>query len=331
MTPRLLIERAVSPTSQRAIPVTVALPGGLHAVLGKPADGTTAIAELVGGLVRPSSGRVLVEGKDPYREPSLRAGIGVTLAEPRLPDLGTVEDLLRLCARTRGGDVRAMLEQIGLASLATRRVASLSVDEARAVELAIALATPNPRLLALTEPFANTAGADRRAVIGALTRAAMTGTVVLAMTASAADAAELGGHVHLFEGGVVTRTLDSLAVTELPGSEATLCVTTDHPRALAAALADQQMVSSVQWDASRGSSMLTIRGSDLDRIGFAIARAARTAGVRIYAIQAVTPGLEEVRAAASGLALAAYHAAYRHWSGTSSAPPQTSQAYGRSS
>jgi len=323
MTHRLIVQRALSAGSPAGgVPVTLALPPGLHAILGTPTDGTTSIAELVGGMARPRAGQVLVAGREPYREPSLRARIGVTLAPPSLPDVGTVERLLRICMETRGGDARAMLERLGLAPLATRRITSLTPDEARAVELAIALATPNPLVLALTEPFANTAGADRGAVTEAMQHAAAAGAAVLAMTASVADAADLGGQVHLFERGVVTRTLSSLAVAELPGSEAALRVTTNDPRALAAALTDLETVRSVTWDEARGLSFVTVRGPDLDRVGFAVARAAQRAGARIYAIQSITPGLEEVRAAASGLALAAYHAAYRHGSGTPmTAPP----------
>ena len=335
MTPRVVIDQAVSPAPRGGLPVTVALPPGLHAILGTPADGTTAVAELVGGLVRPRSGRVLVEGKEPHREPSLRARIGVTLADPRLPDVGQVERLLQVCAETRGGDPRAMLDRLGLGALATRRIKSLLPDEARAIELAIALATPNPLLLALTEPFANVAGADRSVVLEAIKHAAMAGAAVLAMTASVADAAELGGLVHLFEGGRITRTLDPVTIAELPGSEAALCVTTSDPRALASALARHEAVSSVQWDAARNASSVTVRGSDLDRVGFAIAVAARRVGARIYAIQSVAPGLEEVRAAASGLALAAYHAAYRHWINAAHAarpvPQPHRETYGGSS
>lgn len=312
MMPRLLIQRASNPELPRGgVPIDLALPPGLHAIVGSPAQGTTAISGLVGGIVRPRSGRVLVSGLEPYREPSLRARIGVMLPEPMLPQAETVEHLLRLCSATRGGDARSMLERLGLAALALRRLATLSADEARAIELVIALATPNPLVLALTEPFANTAGAHRDVVIEALVQAAAGGASVLAMTASVSDAAELGGQVHLFEAGRITRTLDALDVSELPGSEATLCVVTNEPRTLAAALSTHESVGSVTWDSTRGGSSVTVRGPDLDRLGLAIAQATQITGARVYSIQPVTPGLEEVRAAASGFALAAYHAAYR--------------------
>lgn len=331
--PRLLIQRASNPELPRGgVPIDLALPPGLHAIVGTPADGTTGIAALVGGLVRPRSGRVLIEGVEPHGDPARRVRIGVTLPTPVFPELGTVDRLLRLCAEARGGDARPLLEKLRLEALLPRRLATLSADEARAIELAIALATPNPLVLALTEPFANTAGADRGAVAETMRHAAAAGAAVLAMTASVSDAVELGGRVHLFEAGRITRTLDALEATELPGCEAALCVVTNEPRALAATLSTYESVRSVAWDSTRNASSVTVRGSNLDRIGLAIAQAAQGTGARVYSIQPVTPGLEELRAASSGLALATYHSAYRHGIGEPTAASGTQpRAFERSS
>jgi hypothetical protein len=56
--------------------------------------------------------------------------------------------------------------------------------------------------------------------------------------------------------------------------------------------------------------VVTVRGANIDRTALAVARAAAMTGGKVRSIAPVAPGLDEVRAASAGLALAAYHAAY---------------------
>lgn len=310
---RLGFDRALSP-EKGAIPLDFSLGRGLHAIVGSPADGLYEVAPLAGGVVRARSGRVIVDGRDPHADPALRARIGATTSTAKLPDCGRVEQLLDTCARARGGDPRAMLDALGLGFLVGRRLATLSAEEARIIELSIALATPEPLALVLTEPFANPEGTSRSAVLDAIARAERAGACVLVATASVADAADLGGHVHLLESGRIARTLDAIDAVALPGRGVELRVATSDPRALSATLLRDAAVVSAAWDADRGASIVSVRGADLDALALAIARSALATSARIVSITPMAPSLDEVRAASSGLALAAYHAAYRYGS-----------------
>lgn len=314
--PRLVFQRALPPEPRRgAVPFLFSLSPGLHTFLGSPANGTVAIAKLAAGMVRPRSGRVALDGREPYGDPELRARIGATAWEAMLPERGKVEAFLEACEHVRKAPVGEMLEHLGLGSLRERRLEALSADERRAIDLAIALATPDPVALILTEPFANTAGAHRAVVLDALLRAAHGGACVVVTTASVADAVEVGGQIHLLEAGRIARTIDALDAIALPGREVELRILSDDPRTLAGALTCEEAISSVAWDAERGPSLVSVRGPHLDRVALAIASAARATSVRIHSIAPVAPSLDEVRAASSGLVLAAYHAAYRYGSG----------------
>lgn len=314
--PRLILQQALPPEPRRGgVPLHFSLPSGLHTVLGSPADGTIAIAPLAAGMIRPRSGKAAIDGQNPYVEPKLRARMGATAWEPVLPDSGGVEQLLRACERIRKSAAIEMLERLGLGRLRNRRIGSLSFDEKRALDLAMALATPEPLALVLTEPFANVAGANRAVALDAISKAAWAGACVVLATASVADAVEVGGQIHLLEAGRITRTLDALDAVALPGRDVELSVITADPRELAGALTGDEAVSSVVWDAKRSESLVSVRGPDLDRVAFAIASAARLVSAHIDSISPVAPSLDEIRAASSGLALAAYHAAYRFGSG----------------
>jgi ABC-2 type transport system ATP-binding protein len=301
--------------TQQLPPLDFWLGPGLHALVGAPSDGTMAIAPLVGGLEPPAQGEVVIDGRAPSQRPDLRARIGVTLETPLLPPTSRVRNLLeRIDALRGGGDSLAALESFGLGHWAHRRGAELSLRDRRALELIIALGTRNPIALALTEPGADTSPIDRQRLRAQLADHADRGACVMVITASMGDAAELCRTIHVLERGNIARWVPADEAGALsPGRSVALRVEVDLPRLLVATLADDPAVVGIDWDQQDHRSTISIRGDDLDRLALAIARASSCAGASIRSIAPVAPGLDEVRAAASGLALAAYHAAYRSY------------------
>jgi ABC-2 type transport system ATP-binding protein len=314
--PLVVLHQALSLADRRSNvpPLELALGAGVHAILGRPEDGTQAIAPLVGGLAGSIRGQVIVAGRNPIRDPSLRAHIGVTLETPCLPRAGRVADYLEQVRKVRGdgSSLEQPLEAFGLSHWLGRRMSQLSRAEARTLELLVAATTPEPFAIALTEPGADIAPFERQALRAALLRAVQGGACVMIMTASMVDAVELATTIQLLERGQIARwvPVDESAAL-VPGRGTALQIEVDIPRLLVAALADDPAVSGLDWSPDGHRSMISIRGEDLDQLALAVARAAQSAGVKVRSITPAAPGLEEIRAAASGLALAAYHAAYR--------------------
>jgi ABC-2 type transport system ATP-binding protein len=287
----------------------------LHALVGTPEDGTLAIAKLVGGLEPSASGQVIVAGRDPARDPMLRARIGTTLDVPRLPFASRVRDVLTEVDFLRKNHAATeALAQFGLSHWGDRKTATLSFRETRALELVIAVSVHEPLALVLTEPGADMAPLDRQVLRQSLSRAADAGACVIVITASMSDAIELANAIHLFERGRITRwvPVDEMGAL-VPGRGVELRVEVDLPRLLVASLADDPNVIGIDWDQEGHRSFLSIRGEDLDQLALSVARAAISTGASLRSIAPVGPGLDQVRAAASGLALAAYHAAYNAW------------------
>lgn len=298
--PRLAFLRAVPPEPRRGgVAVDLALEPGLHAVVGGAADGLLALAPLAGGLVRPRAGSVLIDGRAPFGDADLRRRIGATSSVATLPAIGSVRALIDACARVRG-DQADLLARIGVSTLEGRSLGSLSPHEARAVELALALAVPRPLAVVVTEPFADAGDIGRAAVLHALARAAEAGACVVVATASLGDAIDVGGEVHLLEAGRVARSVAAAEAPALiPGRGLELRVVTDRPRELCAALTQDPQVRAVTWNAERASSVVVVPGGDLDAAAIGLARAAAASGARIDAIAPGSPGLDEVRAAAA--------------------------------
>ena len=144
--------------------------GETVAITGKSGAGKSTLLHILGGLDRPTSGRVLFDGRDVYdsgeRERSaMRASrIGfVFQAYHLLPELTVRENVLLPAlglrgAFLRGGRLRAraeeLLDMVGLSARATHRPNELSGGEQQRVAIARALMN-GPRLLLADEPTGN--------------------------------------------------------------------------------------------------------------------------------------------------------------------------------
>ena len=145
--------------------------GARVALHGPSGCGKSTLLDLIAGVLRPSAGRIEVEGEDVSRLPddAVRAHrirtLGFVFQDFPLVDyLDAVENVLfpyrlnralRLDTEARGR-ARALLAELGLAGKERRLPRELSVGERQRVAIARALVT-GPRILLADEP---TAGLD---------------------------------------------------------------------------------------------------------------------------------------------------------------------------
>ena len=145
---------------------TFASAGRLTALFGRSGSGKTSIVNIIGGLIRPAQGRVVVDGQvlvDTQAGvfvPKHRRRIGYVFQEARLfPHLSVRQNLLfgrwfsRSDARV-SSDLAGVLDLLGIAHLLERRPGGLSGGEKQRVAIGRALLA-NPRLLLMDEPLAS--------------------------------------------------------------------------------------------------------------------------------------------------------------------------------
>jgi iron(III) transport system ATP-binding protein len=141
--------------------VDLDLPRGvLSALLGPSGCGKTTVLRLIAGLERPDAGTILLDGEILSSETAFvapeRRRIGMVFQDyalfPHLDVAGNVG--YGLGRRPDPGQVREVLEIVGMGGLEERRVHDLSGGQQQRVALARALA-PTPRLILLDEPFSN--------------------------------------------------------------------------------------------------------------------------------------------------------------------------------
>jgi lipopolysaccharide export system ATP-binding protein len=145
--------------------------GEVVGLLGPNGAGKTTTFYTIVGLIRPDSGRVLLDGHDLTRAPMYlraRKGISYLPQEPSVFRKLSVEEnilaileTLPLSAAARSERLAELLEELGIAHLAKTKAYALSGGERRRVEITRALVM-EPRFMLLDEPFA---GIDPLAVL----------------------------------------------------------------------------------------------------------------------------------------------------------------------
>ena len=128
-------------------------------IVGPSGAGKTTVLNILGGMDKPSSGRILVDGNDiaGYSNRQLtryrREDIGFVFQfynlVPNLTALENVELALQICRDPL--DARTVLEEVGLKGRMGNFPAQLSGGEQQRVSIARALAK-NPKLLLCDEP-----------------------------------------------------------------------------------------------------------------------------------------------------------------------------------
>ncbi len=173
--------------------------GELVGLIGPNGAGKTTCLRTITGVLRPNSGRVLLDGRDLTRLPPharVRLGLGLsqqlvrpfrsmTLAENVMLAAGlsrTARPLLALIQNDRGPErTRALelLRRVGIDDAAAARPATLPLGMLKRLEVARALAL-DPRMLLLDEPLAGLNSAEARALADTIARLNADGlTVVL--------------------------------------------------------------------------------------------------------------------------------------------------------
>ncbi len=169
--------------------------GTVTGLIGPNGAGKTTCFNVITGLQAPTSGRVLLNGKNITKMPvhrRARHGMGRTFQ--RLEAFGslTVEDNIRVAHEIHGGlrealrtfegagdkEVAALLERVGITEYAKERADSVPTGTARLLEVARALAC-EPRLLLLDEPSSGLDEAETEAFGTLLLELAEEGRTIL--------------------------------------------------------------------------------------------------------------------------------------------------------
>ena len=172
--------------------------GARHALIGPNGAGKTTVINLLTGVLRPSSGEILLDGKDiTHVEPHDRVRLGMartfqinqlfgdltpleTLGLAISERLGTGTNWWRTVGSRSGvvDEIGVLLERFRLVDVMQERTAILPYGKQRLLEIALAFAC-RPRLLLLDEPAAGVPDAERQEILATIAALPADVTVLL--------------------------------------------------------------------------------------------------------------------------------------------------------
>jgi branched-chain amino acid transport system ATP-binding protein len=172
--------------------------GARHALIGPNGAGKTTVINLLTGVLRPSAGRILLEGEDiTSLEASkrVRRGLARTFQINQLfldltpletiglaisERMGTGEQWWRLIGTNAAvtGEIVELLERFGLTDVMYQRTGNLPYGKQRLLEIALAIAC-RPRVLLLDEPAAGVPEAERHEILATVAALPADVTVLL--------------------------------------------------------------------------------------------------------------------------------------------------------
>ncbi|PZN93553.1 MAG: molybdenum ABC transporter ATP-binding protein [Hyphomicrobiales bacterium] len=209
--------------------------GRLTALFGRSGSGKTSLVNIIGGLIAPAQGRVVVDGKvlvDTQARvfvPKHKRRIGYVFQEARLfPHLSVRQNLLfgrwfsRSDARA-SSDFPSVLDLLGIGHLLERRPGGLSGGEKQRVAIGRALLA-NPRLLLMDEPLASLDEARKAEILPYIERLRdEIGVPIVFVSHSVAEVTRLATTLvtldqgHVTAGGPTAEVMSRLDVAGLSG------------------------------------------------------------------------------------------------------------------
>jgi ABC-2 type transport system ATP-binding protein len=284
--------------------------GSVLSVLGPNGAGKTTMIKILTTLLRPDSGRALIEGFDVVREPrAVRRIIGLAGQSPAIHEELTARENLEIVARLyhlgKGGAVaraRELLERFDLTDVANRSAKTYSGGMKRRLDLAASL-VGRPAVLFLDEPTAGLDPAARISMWSVVRELVSAGTTLLLTTQYLEEADALADQVAVINHGqvIVADTPEQLK-NRIGGDVLEFTVTDPARVGTAVEAVSGSRHCEVMVDAESGRIGIGI-GADASAV-VDVVRRLDAAGITFASLSVRSPSLDDVFLAVTGRAAA---------------------------
>jgi ABC-2 type transport system ATP-binding protein len=275
--------------------ISFALGSGVTGLLGANGAGKSTILHMAAGLLRPSSGAVLIDGAPAWRNPDIYRAVALVPEREAVHPFLTGYEFALASARLHGlpdpaGAADRAIAAVELEDAQHRRIETYSKGMRQRAKIAGALVS-DPRILLLDEPFNGMDPRQRMQMIELLRNLAAAGRTVLFSSHILEELESLASEVLVVVAGRLAasgrpREIRRL-MTQRPHS---FRLRTSDDRSIAAALMADPSVAGVEID---GDALL-VRATDRGAFARLVAPLARGAGVTLHELQPLDESLESV-------------------------------------
>jgi glycerol transport system ATP-binding protein len=134
--------------------------GAAYALLGASGCGKSTLLNIISGLLQPSQGRILFDGKDVTHAPTAERNIAQVFQFPVVYDTMTVQDNLAFPLRNRGRDeayvserVQEIARMIGMEDMLKKKARGLTADAKQKISLGRGMVRKDVNALLFDEPL----------------------------------------------------------------------------------------------------------------------------------------------------------------------------------
>lgn len=181
--------------------------GQIHGIVGRNGSGKTMLMKCICGFIRPTEGRIIVNGNQVGEDVDFPPDLGLLIETPGfVPYYSGLKNLTLLAAINRRASretLNACMEQLGLGNAKHKRVSKYSMGMRQRLGIAQAI-MEDPKLLILDEPLN---GLDEQGVIEIrelLLELKRQGKTILLSSHNREDISLLCDTVFQMAGGVLT-------------------------------------------------------------------------------------------------------------------------------
>lgn len=275
--------------------ISFGLGPGVTGLLGPNGAGKSTLLHLMAGLLAPSAGRVLVDGRSAWRRPEMYRDLGLVPERETIHSYLTGLEFARLNARLQGvpdpdGAAAKAMATVDLTDAANRTIGTYSKGMRQRAKLAGAL-VHEPRILLLDEPFNGMDPRQRLHMMALLRSMAAAGRTILFSSHILEEVERLADSILVVYAGRLAAAGDFRSIRRLM---------TDRPHTFTVRSSDDRRLASVlMGDASVFGAELVaghvaIRTADFDGFTRVLPRLARDSGVTLFEVRPTDDSLESV-------------------------------------
>ena len=130
--------------------------GTVYGLQGKNGSGKTMLMRAISGLIRPTSGRIVINGEQLHKNISIPRSIGLLLENPSLLPEYDASQNLKLLAKMQGGvpeeEIRQLIRDVGQDDAGHKKVEKYSLGMKQRLGIAAAI-LGSPDIILLDEPI----------------------------------------------------------------------------------------------------------------------------------------------------------------------------------
>jgi ABC-2 type transport system ATP-binding protein len=275
--------------------VTLTVGPGVTGLLGPNGAGKTTVLHMIAGLLGPSQGTVLIDGKPSFRNPDIYRALGLVTEHEGVAGFLTAWEFVLASGRMHKlpdpeAAARRALDIVELGDAINRRISTYSKGMRQRTRVAAAL-VHDPSVLILDEPFNGMDPRQRLHMMDLLHRMAADGRTILFSSHILEEVEQLSGVVQVIVAGRLAASGDYRHIRRLMTNRPhVFLIQSSDDRRLATVLMGQTSVSAVELDPAG----LQVRANDYGTFTRALSTVARHHHIRLTGVLPSDESLEDV-------------------------------------